>query len=152
ATRVESRPPPVGPPADEPGARPKPPRLRSGEEPPRLRSGENEAPPSAERRTPGPLSAGSARSARAVPLDEAKLDELAARIASLPEPVAGLAVGVEVARAEGDATGVRKRLFELGIGVVRYGAAVGLAVLAARLGSATAPKPIADALGRAARL
>lgn len=86
------------------------------------------------------------------PLDEDQLDDLAGRIATFPEPVAALAVGIEVARADGDATGVRKRLFELGIGIVRYGLSVGLAALAAKLGSASAPKPLAEALGRAARI
>ena len=86
------------------------------------------------------------------PLDEDMLDELAARLASLPEPVATLAVGVEIARAEGDATGVRKRLFELGIGIVRYGFSLGLAALVAKLGGATAPRPMAEALARAARI
>lgn len=85
-------------------------------------------------------------------LDEDQLDELAGRIAAFPEPVAALAVGIEVARADGDATGIRKRLFELGIGIVRYGLSVGLAALAAKLGSASAPKPLAEALGRAARI
>lgn len=85
-------------------------------------------------------------------LDEDQLDELAGRIATFPEPVAALAVGIEVARADGDATGIRKRLFELGIGIVRYGLSVGLAALASKLGSASAPKPLAEALGRAARI
>jgi hypothetical protein len=101
----------------------------------------------------GAASTGAARtSRRAKPLDEEKLDELAARLSELPEPVAALLVGVEVARAEGDATGVRKRLFELGIGVVRYGVSAGLALLAAHLGEKTAPRPVAEALHRAARL
>ncbi|MDC0740179.1 ATP-binding protein [Polyangium mundeleinium] len=86
------------------------------------------------------------------PLDEDMLDELAARIATMPEPVATLAVGVEIARAEGDATGVRKRLFELGIGIVRYGFSLGLAALVAKLGGAAAPRPLAEALARAARI
>ncbi|HRI63635.1 MAG TPA: AAA family ATPase [Polyangium sp.] len=86
------------------------------------------------------------------PLDEDQLDELAGRIAAFPEPVAALAVGIEVARADGDSTGIRKRLFELGIGIVRYGLSVALAALAAKLGSASAPKPLAEALGRAARI
>ncbi len=86
------------------------------------------------------------------PLDEDQLDELAGRIATFPEPVAALAVGIEVARADGDSTGIRKRLFELGIGIVRYGLSVALAALAAKLGSASAPKPLAEALGRAARI
>lgn len=101
----------------------------------------------------GAASQGAMRSARrGKPLDEDQLDELATRIPELPEPVAALLVGVEVARAEGDATGVRKRLFELGIGVVRYGVSVGLALLAAQLGAKTAPRPVAEALHRAARL
>lgn len=91
-------------------------------------------------------------SRRNKPLDEAKLDELAAQLSELPEPVATLLVGVEVARAEGDATGVRKRLFELGIGVVRYGVSVGLSLLATALGAKAAPRPVAEALHRAARL
>ncbi len=86
------------------------------------------------------------------PLDEDKLDELSALVATMPEPVATLAVGVEIARAEGDATGVRKRLFELGIGIVRYGFSVGLAALVAKLGGAAAPRPVAEALARAARI
>ncbi|MDI3289391.1 AAA family ATPase [Polyangium sp. 15x6] len=86
------------------------------------------------------------------PLDEDMLDELAGRIATMPEPVATLAVGVEIARAEGDATGVRKRLFELGIGIVRYGFSLGLAALVAKLGGAAAPRPLAEALARAARI
>jgi tetratricopeptide (TPR) repeat protein len=86
------------------------------------------------------------------PLDEDQLDDLAGRIADLPEPVAALAVGIEVARAEGDATGVRKRLFELGIGIVRYAFSVGLAALAYKLGGAAAPRPLAEALSRAARV
>ncbi|UQA60884.1 ATP-binding protein [Polyangium aurulentum] len=86
------------------------------------------------------------------PLDEDQLDDLAGRIATFPEPVAALAVGIEVARAEGDATGVRKRLFELGIGIVRYAFSVGLAALAQKLGGAAAPRPLAEALSRAARV
>jgi tetratricopeptide (TPR) repeat protein len=86
------------------------------------------------------------------PLDEDQLDDLAGRIAAFPEPVAALAVGIEIARAEGDATGVRKRLFELGIGIVRYAFSVGLAALAQKLGSAAAPRPLAEALSRAARV
>lgn len=89
---------------------------------------------------------------RARPLDEGSLDDLAGRIAAYPEPIASLTLGVEVDRAEGDATGMRKRLFELAIGVVRYSISVGLAFLAARLGAAAAPRPLADALRRAARL
>ncbi len=85
-------------------------------------------------------------------LDEDQLDELAGRIATFPEPVAALAIGIEVARADGDATGIRKRLFELGIGIVRYGLSVGLAALASKLGSSSAPKPLAESLGRAARI
>ncbi|TKD12606.1 ATP-binding protein [Polyangium fumosum] len=86
------------------------------------------------------------------PLDEDLLDELGARLATMPEPVATLAVGVEIARAEGDATGVRKRLFELGIGIVRYGFSLGIAALVAKLGGAAAPRPLAEALARAARI
>ena len=86
------------------------------------------------------------------PLDEDQLDELAGRIATLPEPLAALAVGIEIARAEGDATGVRKRLFELGIGIVRYGFSVGLGALATNLGGSSAPRPLAESLGRAARV
>lgn len=95
-------------------------------------------------------SASGPRTSRA--LDEGALDDFAGRIAALPEPLASLAVSVEVARAEADATGIRKRLFELGVGVVRYATAVGLAVLAARLGASSAPRPVADALARAARM
>ncbi|MBW2527307.1 MAG: hypothetical protein JRI23_24205, partial [Deltaproteobacteria bacterium] len=54
------------------------------------------------------------------PLPEDLLDEIAARIGDLPEPVAAAATLVELARDDDDATGVRKRLFELGIAVVRY--------------------------------
>ncbi|MBK9262495.1 MAG: AAA family ATPase [Polyangiaceae bacterium] len=85
-------------------------------------------------------------------LDEDQLDELAGRIATFPEPIAALAVGIEVARADGDATGIRKRLFELGIGIVRYGLSVALGALAAKLGTSSAPKPLAESLGRAARI
>lgn len=86
------------------------------------------------------------------PLDEEQLDELASRIGSFPEPVAALTEGIEIARAEGDSTGVRKRLFELGIGIVRYGFSVGLGALATNLGSSSAPRPLAEALGRASRI
>jgi serine/threonine protein kinase/tetratricopeptide (TPR) repeat protein len=91
-------------------------------------------------------------SSRPAPLEDAALDALADRSASLPEPLAALVGSVLAARADVDATGVRKRLFELGVGVVRYATSIGLAVLVARLGGATAPRPLADALGRAARL
>lgn len=104
----------------------------------------------------GEEGAGDARHFRSLrppkPLDEAELDELAGRVASLPEPVASLAIGVEIARSEGDATGVRKRLFELGIGIVRYGFSIGLAALVTKLGGAAAPRPVADGLARAARV
>ena len=113
-------------------------------------SDEESPSPDAIAEPPDPAQAAPARRSR--PLSEDDLDDLAGRIAAWPEPVAALGVVVEVARAEGDATGVRKRLFELGIGVVRYAVSAGLAVLAARLGAATAPKPLADALRRAARL
>ena len=98
------------------------------------------------------VSSRQASSRRAKPLDEDRLDDLAGRAAELPEPIASLAIGIEVARADNDATGVRKRLFELGIGVVRYAVSVGLALLAHELGEKTAPKPVAEALQRAARL
>ncbi|MBI4703705.1 MAG: AAA family ATPase [Deltaproteobacteria bacterium] len=85
-------------------------------------------------------------------LDEAELDEVAALLAWLPEPLAAVAAGVEVARIEGDATGVRKQLFELGSAVVRYAVSVGLALLGEALAGRSAPPPLAQALGRAARL
>src|SRR5262249_39581989 len=67
------------------------------------------------------------------PLDEAPLARPAPRLATLPEPLAVLATHVEAARAEGDSTGVRKRLFELGAGAVRYAVSAGLSVLRKRL-------------------
>ncbi len=85
-------------------------------------------------------------------LDDGVLDELAELMASFPEPLAELATSVEVARADGDATGVRKRLFELGIGVVRYAVSVALAVIAARVGKESAPRGVAEAVRKAARL
>jgi tetratricopeptide (TPR) repeat protein len=84
--------------------------------------------------------------------DEDTLDALADAIATLPEPVAAAAAAVELARAEGDATGIRKRAFELGIAVVRYGVSVGLALLSEKLGEQRAPKPLQRSLGGAARM
>jgi tetratricopeptide (TPR) repeat protein len=84
--------------------------------------------------------------------EEALLDAIAEAATALPEPLAAAAVAIEVARAEGDGTGVRKRCFELGIAVVRYGAAVALALMSDALGERRAPKPVAKALGTAARL
>lgn len=84
--------------------------------------------------------------------DEDLLDDCAGRIADLPEPLAVLATSVEVARAEGDTTGVRKRLYDLGACVVRYGVSAGLAVLTARLAGKKAPEPLGASLRKAARL
>ena len=84
--------------------------------------------------------------------DEDLLDDCAGRIGDLPEPLAVLATSVEVARAEGDTTGVRKRLYDLGACVVRYGVSAGLAVLAARLAGKKAPEPLGASLRKAARL
>ncbi|RLB63037.1 MAG: hypothetical protein DRI90_07725, partial [Deltaproteobacteria bacterium] len=98
------------------------------------------------------LTAESLASRRTNPLDEDVLDELAAFIAELPEPLAAVAIGVEVARDEGDATGVRKRLFELGAAIVRYAMSIELALLATALGDTSAPRPLGKALSRAARL
>jgi hypothetical protein len=89
---------------------------------------------------------------RAQLLDEEQLDEVATLIAELPEPLAAVAVDVEVARAEGDSTGVRKRLFELGIATVRYAVSLGLALLVERLAGAAAPRALAAKLARAARM
>lgn len=89
---------------------------------------------------------------RRKPLDEDQLDELAARIADLPEPLAAVATGVEIARDDGDASGVRMRLFELGASVARYSVSIGLALLAQRLAGQGAPRALADDLGRAARM
>ncbi|MBW2454099.1 MAG: AAA family ATPase [Deltaproteobacteria bacterium] len=89
---------------------------------------------------------------RSRPLDEDVLDELSALIADLPEPLAAVAIGVEIARDEGDATGVRKRLFELGAAVVRYALSIELALLAAELGDHSVPRPLGKELSRAARL
>ena len=80
------------------------------------------------------------------------LDEIADRIADLPEPVAAVAVGVEIARAEGDATGIAKRLFELGIATVHYGFAISMSIVARAIDGQCAPKPLAKALSTAARL
>ena len=84
--------------------------------------------------------------------DEDLLDDCAGRIPSLPEPLAVLATGVEVARAEGDTTGVYKRLFDLGAGVVRYAVSAGLGVLTARLAGKKAPESLGASLRKAARL
>ncbi|MFO0755426.1 MAG: AAA family ATPase [Byssovorax sp.] len=84
--------------------------------------------------------------------DEDLLDDCAGRIATLPEPLAVLATSVEVARAEGDTTGVRKRLYDLGACIVRYGVSAGLAVLAERLAGKKAPEPLGGSLRKAARL
>jgi hypothetical protein len=97
-----------------------------------------------------PAAASGRRSAQ--PLDEAELDDIAARTASLPEPLASLALWAEVARSSGDATGVRRRLFELGTGVVRYAVAVGLARLGETLAGSRISAPLARELGGAARL
>ena len=86
------------------------------------------------------------------PLDEDLLDDIAARAAAAPEPLAALGSWVAVARDEGDPTGVRKRLFELAMGVVRYGVAVGLGGVQHELEGATAPKPLAQLLQTAVRL
>jgi len=104
------------------------------------------------RRTEPSVSAESLATRRSRPLDEDVLDELSALIGELPEPLAAVAIGVEVARDEGDATGVRKRLYELGAAVVRYAVSVELALLAAELGDQSAPRPLGKELARAARL
>ena len=85
-------------------------------------------------------------------LDEDLLDEIGDALATLPEPLASAVATIEVARAEGDATGVRKHCFELGVGVVRYATSVALAMLAHALGEQRAPVGLARTLGRAARL
>jgi serine/threonine protein kinase len=88
------------------------------------------------------------------PLNEDVLDELASRLPTLPEPIALLLTNVEVARADGDATGIRKRLFELGVGVVRYAVSTGLAVLQKRLADKhkKAPAGLGSSLRKAARM
>lgn len=88
------------------------------------------------------------------PLNEDVLDELAGRLPTLPEPIALLLTNIEVARADGDVTGVRKRLFELGVGVVRYAVSAGLAVLQRRLADQKkkAPMALGSALRKAARM
>lgn len=88
------------------------------------------------------------------PLNEEVLDELAGRLPTLPEPIALLLTNIEVARADGDVTGVRKRLFELGVGVVRYAVSAGLAVLQRRLADKhkKAPHALGSALRKAARM
>jgi hypothetical protein len=85
-------------------------------------------------------------------LDEADLERVSSFTPWLPEPLAALVDEVDAARDAGDATGVRKRLFELGVGVVRYGVSVGLAKLEVGLDGASAPDPVAQALRRAYRL
>jgi serine/threonine-protein kinase len=87
-------------------------------------------------------------------LNEDVLDELAGRLPTLPEPIALLLTNIEVARADGDVTGVRKRLFELGVGVVRYAVSAGLAVLQRRLADKRKKAPLAlgSALRKAARM
>lgn len=87
-------------------------------------------------------------------LNEDVLDDLANRLPGLPEPIALLLTNVEVARADGDATGIRKRLFELGVGVVRYAVSAGLAVLFKRLRSKNlrSPAGLGGALRKAFRL
>ncbi|HZF49598.1 MAG TPA: AAA family ATPase, partial [Polyangiaceae bacterium] len=87
-------------------------------------------------------------------LNEDVLDELAGRLPTLPEPIALLLTNIEVARADGDVTGVRKRLFELGVGVVRYAVSTGLAVLQRRLADKKkkAPLGLGSALRKAARM
>ncbi|HLM74501.1 MAG TPA: AAA family ATPase, partial [Polyangiaceae bacterium] len=87
-------------------------------------------------------------------LNEDVLDELAGRLPTLPEPIALLLTNIEVARADGDVTGVRKRLFELGVGVVRYAVSAGLAVLQRRLADKKkkAPQALGSALRKAARM
>jgi hypothetical protein len=70
----------------------------------------------------------------------------------LAEPLAALVLEVDVARDAGDPTGVRKRLFELGVGVVRYAVSVALAKLARALGASAAPEPVAQALRRSYRM
>lgn len=92
------------------------------------------------------------RSPRGRELDEGALDEVVARVPALPEPLAALGVEIEVARDEGDATGIRKRLYELGVGLARYGVSVGLAVLAASSPGVAASGQLAEALQRAFRL
>lgn len=85
-------------------------------------------------------------------LDEATLDEIASRVAGAAEPVAVVGSWIEVARDEGDTTGVCKRLYELGAAVVRYAVALGLADVARALEGANAPNPLAQHLQKAARL
>jgi hypothetical protein len=85
-------------------------------------------------------------------IDSPKLGELLAKLSTLPEPLAKVARSIELANGAGDVTGVRKRLFELGIGIVRYAVAVGLAGCKEALGPSPAPGPLAKLLGRAARL
>lgn len=93
------------------------------------------------------------RAPRLSPLDPERLDALRERAKGLPEPLAALALEVDVAGDDGDATGVRKRLFELAVGVPRYAVSIGLAALTDALGpGASAPAPLADALRKAARL
>jgi hypothetical protein len=94
----------------------------------------------------------SERGARARALDETVVDEVIARTPSLPEPLAALALEIEIARDDGDATGVRKLLYELAVGVARYALSVGLAAFAASSPDASAPGPLADAMRRAFKL
>ncbi len=87
-------------------------------------------------------------------LNEDVLDDLANRLTTLPEPIALLLTNIEVARADGDATGIRKRLFELGVGVVRYAVSAGLAVLFKRLRTKNmrSPAGLGGSLRKAFRL
>jgi tetratricopeptide (TPR) repeat protein len=89
---------------------------------------------------------------RARALDEAAIEEVSAAGKELPEPLAALVLEVDVAHDAGDPTGVRKRLFELGVGVVRYAVSLALARLARTLGKSAAPEPVAQALRRAYRM
>ena len=91
-------------------------------------------------------------SRRSRALDDAVVDRVLERIPALPEPIAALALEVEIARDEGDATGTRKRLFDLSIGVVRYGVSIGLALLVARASGAAAPTNVANPLRSAVKL
>lgn len=84
-------------------------------------------------------------------LDAKLVGAVVERRASLPEPLAQLVLEIEIALDEGDQTGVRKRLYELGMAVVRYALSIGLAALDAPAGT-SAPAPVADALRRAFRL
>lgn len=85
---------------------------------------------------------------------EAAVDSVLSPDRSLPPPLSVLRARVATALRERDLTGMRKRMFELGLGVARFAASCALAILAdrrARVGQAP-PTSVAKLLRGAARL